>query len=71
EIGLTGAFNGMGDTKTPARIAIIFNTLRIPFSILFMPMFGVAGVWIAMTFTSILKGLFNSGLILKKIKREL
>ncbi|WP_296142776.1 MATE family efflux transporter [uncultured Anaerococcus sp.] len=71
EIGLNGAFNGMGDTKTPARIAIILNTLRIPFSKLFMPIFGVAGVWTAMTFTSILKGLFNLGLILKKIKREL
>lgn len=71
EIGLNGAFNGMGDTKTPATIAIIFNTLRIPFSKLFMPIFGVAGVWIAMTFTSILKGTFNMGLILRKIKRDL
>lgn len=71
EIGLNGAFNGMGDTKTPAAIAIILNTLRIPLSMVFMPLMGVAGVWTSMTFTSILKGLFNGGLIIRKIKKEL
>lgn len=71
EIGLNGAFNGMGDTKTPAAIAIIFNTLRIPLSMIFMPILAVAGVWVSMTFTSILKGLFNGGLIVRKIKRDL
>ena len=71
EIGLTGAFNGMGDTKTPARIAIILNTMRIPFSLVFMPIFGVAGVWIAMTLTSVFKGIFNMILMKKRVRKEL
>lgn len=71
EIGLTGAFNGMGDTRTPAWIAIILNTMRIPLSWILMPIMGVAGVWTAMTTTSVFKGLFNMGLIRKKIKKEL
>ena len=71
EIGLTGAFNGMGDTKTPARIAIILNTMRIPFSLVFMPIFGVAGVWIAMTLTSVFKGIFNMILMKNRVRKEL
>ena len=71
EIGLTGAFNGMGDTKTQAWIAIILNTMRIPMSWLLMPILGVSGVWTAMTVSSIFKGTFNMGLIRKKISREL
>ena len=71
EIGLTGAFNGMGDTKTQAWIAIILNTMRIPMSWLLMPILGVSGVWTAMTVSSIFKGTFNMGLIRKKIKKEL
>lgn len=71
EIGLTGAFNGLGETKIPARIAMFFDTVRIPLSILLMPVLGVAGVWTAMTITSILKGLFVGILIRKKAKYKL
>lgn len=71
EIGLTGAFNGMGDTKTPARIAVILNTMRIPLSLVLMPILGVAGVWTAMTGTSVFKGLFNMGLMKKRIEKDL
>jgi len=71
EIGLTGAFNGMGDTKTPAIIAIVLNTMRIPFSLVFMPIFEVAGVWLAMTLTSIFKGIFNMVLMKKRVRKEL
>lgn len=71
EIGLTGAFNGLGDTKTPARIAMFFDTMRIPCSLLFMPIFGVAGVWLAMTVTSVFKGLFVGVLIRRKAKYKL
>ena len=71
EIGLTGAFNGMGDTKTPAWIAIVLNTMRIPFSLMFMPIFGVAGVWIAMTVSSIFKGIIIMWLMRKRVNRDL
>ena len=71
EIGLTGAFNGMGDTKTPAWIAIVLNTMRIPLSLMFMPIFGVAGVWIAMTVSSIFKGIIIMWLMRKRVNRDL
>lgn len=71
EIGLTGAFNGMGDTRTPARIAIFFNTIRIPLAYLLMGIFGVAGVWSAMTISSIFKGTSDAILLRRKVKREL
>lgn len=71
EIGLTGAFNGMGDTKTPAWIAIVLNTMRVPFSLIFMPIFGVAGVWIAMTVSSIFKGIIIMWLMKKRVDRDL
>ncbi|WP_297280823.1 MATE family efflux transporter [uncultured Anaerococcus sp.] len=45
EIGLTGAFNGMGDTKTPA--------------------------WIAMTVSSIFKGIIIMWLMKKRVNRDL
>ena len=71
EIGLTGAFNGLGDTKTPARIAMFFDTSRIPLSLLFMPIFGVSGVWLAMTISSVFKGSLVAILLRKKVKRLL
>lgn len=71
EIGLTGAFNGMGDTKTPAWIAIVLNTMRIPFSLIFMPIMGVAGVWFSMTLTSTFKGILNMVLMRERVKKEL
>lgn len=69
EIGLAGCFNGMSDTKTPAALGVINNLLRIPISLVLMPFVGVYGVWIAMSSTSIMKGLFAMGLIYRKVKR--
>ena len=69
EIGLAGCFNGMSDTKTPAALGVINNFLRIPISLVLMPLVGVYGVWIAMSSTSIMKGLFAMGLIYRKVKR--
>lgn len=69
EIGLAGCFNGMSDTKTPAALGVINNLLRIPISLVLMPFVGVYGVWISMSSTSIMKGLFAMGLIYRKVKR--
>lgn len=69
EIGLAGCFNGMSDTKTPAILGVINNLLRIPISIVLMPFVGVYGVWIAMSSTSIMKGLAAMTLIYRKVKK--
>lgn len=57
EIGGGGFLNGIGDTRTPALINSIFNLLRIPLAMFLMPLMGVAGIWVAMSFTSVVKGI--------------
>ena len=68
EITTQGIFNGLGRTTPPAIISIIFNTLRIPLALFLGKNIGVAGVWWAISTTSILKGiiLFVCHLILQK-----
>lgn len=70
EIGAGGVFNGLGQTKIPAFISMIFNVLRIPMALALMPIFAYQGIWMAMTISSILKGLF-SGIYLSKTYKEI
>lgn len=69
EIGATGVFNGLSDTRSPALISVTLNFARIPLSVLLMPYFGVLGVWISMTISSILKGIICLFLLKKKINK--
>ncbi|MCI6157859.1 MAG: hypothetical protein MR660_07235, partial [Peptoniphilaceae bacterium] len=46
-------------TVPPALTSILLNLCRIPLGYLLMPRFGVYGIWIAMSATSIGKGLIN------------
>lgn len=71
EIGLTGAFNGLGDTKTPAIIGMVSDFSRIPISKILMPIFGVSGVWLAMSLTSVAKGLLVVFMLVKKMKKSI
>lgn len=68
EITTQGMFNGFGKTTPPAIISIVFNTLRIPIAMLLGTKMGVAGVWWAISLTSIIKGiiLFSWYLIMQK-----
>jgi len=57
EITTQGLFYGTGRTIPPAIISILCNYLRIPIAILFTSMgLGVAGIWWAISFSSIMKG---------------
>lgn len=58
EIGTAGALNGLSLTRFPAINGAVFNICRIPFSLFLMPKFHVNGIWVAMSLTSILKGIF-------------
>lgn len=71
EIGSTGIFQGLSDTRTPSAISVIFNAARIPISFLLIPYFGVLGIWLSMTITSIIKGLLSLYLLKKKMKKNL
>lgn len=56
EIGVTGFFNGIGRTKEPSYSGVVLNLMRIPFAMIFMKYYGLNGVWIAISLSSILKG---------------
>lgn len=58
EIGTTGMLNGLGLTRYPAINAMVLNISRIPMALLFMPIFQVNGIWLAMSLSSVLKGIF-------------
>lgn len=58
EIATGGAFNGLGRTKPPALVGILFNSTRIPLAlILSSTKLGLDGVWWTITITCILRGL--------------
>lgn len=60
EITMQGLFYGTGRTVPPAIISITFNTLRIPMAIgLTAWGLGVAGVWWAISLSSMLKGVVS------------
>lgn len=58
EMVTAGAFNGCGRTVPPALSGILFTGLRIPMAYYFssLPQFGINGIWLSITVSSILKG---------------
>ena len=60
EITTMGIWNGYGRTLPPALVSIVFNLARIPLALSLAPKFGINGVWIALTVSSILKGIVSS-----------
>ncbi|MCL1932650.1 MAG: MATE family efflux transporter, partial [Candidatus Azobacteroides sp.] len=59
EITTMGIWNGYGRTLPPALVSIVFNLARIPLALSLAPIFGIAGVWIALMVSSILKGIIS------------
>lgn len=59
EITTGGAFNALSKTMYPSVISVGFNLLRIPGSIILSSsaIFGLSGIWWAISLTSILKGI--------------
>ena len=58
EITMQGMFYGIGRTMPPAFISILFNYLRIPLALLFIHLgMGIAGLWWAVSLTTIAKGI--------------
>lgn len=52
-----GLFTGIGKPKISSIISIIFTSLRIPMALIFIKPFGLSGVWISISLSSILKGI--------------
>lgn len=57
EITITGIFNGLSKTGIPTITSTILNLIRIPLALFLTTYFGVDGIWIAITISSILKGI--------------
>lgn len=51
-----GLFTGIGKPKISSIISIIFTALRIPMALILIKPFGLSGVWISISLSSILKG---------------
>jgi MATE family, multidrug efflux pump len=54
-----GVFNGLGKTKIPAAVSVIFTSLRLPgaYFLGFYTFLSLNGVWWSITGSSILKGI--------------
>lgn len=59
EMVTNGLFTGIGIPKISANISIIFTILRIPMAIIFIKYFGLNGIWLSISVSSILKGLVS------------
>lgn len=71
ELMTVGAFNGLGKTHIPPMFSITLTALRIPLAILLSGPFGLNGVWMAISLTSVFKGVvlvfwFNRSLLRMK-----
>lgn len=66
-----GLFTGIGKPKIPARISIIFTTLRIPLALLLIKPLGINGVWISICVTSIMKGMCSYFIYVLKVNKVL
>ena len=64
-----GLFTGIGKPNISAAISIIFTALRIPFALLLIKPFGINGIWISISLSSILKGIFAYLLYEIRVKR--
>lgn len=56
ELMTVGAFNGIGKTHIPPIFSIILTALRIPMALVLSGPFGLNGVWMSITISSVLKG---------------
>lgn len=70
EITIKGAFNGMGRTYLPNAISIIFTGARIPLAIYLAKSYGLNGVWLSVSITSVIKGILLVGIYMYLNKKQ-
>lgn len=56
EITASGIFSGLSNTFPPSIVSGIFNIMRIPLAYLLIVKYGLNGIWLAISISSILKG---------------
>lgn len=65
-----GLFTGIGKPKISSIISIVFTALRIPMALVLIQPFGLTGVWISISASSILKGSTAYLLYILQVKRK-
>ncbi|RDY28165.1 MATE family efflux transporter [Romboutsia weinsteinii] len=70
EMVSNGMFTGLGMPNIPAMISIIFTVLRIPMALVFIKYFGVNGVWISISLSSVLKGIASYIMYRIKVRKD-
>lgn len=71
EIGISGMFNGLKNTKTPTIISTICNALRIPLAFLAYSLgLTVDYIWFVISFCTFLKGMLNYIFFKRFIKKN-
>lgn len=71
EIGISGMFNGLKNTKTPTIISTFSNALRIPLAYLvFYLKLDISYMWIVISFCTFLKGILNYIFFKRFIKKN-
>lgn len=58
EASSQGGFNGLGKTKLPSVVGVLTNLSRIPLSYFLKGYFGLNGIWIALSISAGLRGIF-------------
>jgi putative MATE family efflux protein len=61
EITTFGMWNGYGRTLPPATVSIVFNLLRIPAAFALASVYGIIGVWLSLSLSSVVKGIVSAG----------
>lgn len=66
-----GLYTGIGVPKIPAAISISLTVLRIPMAIALAVPYGIAGVFLSISVTSILKGAISYGIYRFKVSKQI
>ena len=65
-----GLFTGIGKPKISSIISVVFTSLRLPMALVLIKPFGLTGIWISISVSSILKGIVAYLLYRIEVKRN-
>ncbi len=70
EVITNGLFTGIGKPHIPSIISVVFTSLRLPFALFLTIPFGVNGIWMSISLSSMLKGIVAYLVYKIRIRKE-
>ncbi len=70
EVITNGLFTGIGKPHIPSIISVVFTSLRLPFALILTIPFGVNGIWMSISLSSMLKGIVAHLVYKIRIRKE-